>query len=140
MTVIRNWVTGEKFNVLRRFCFVSDGREHSVVAGYLDSFRKVLANYLCLDNDTAFLITRPHTREVLLDTTAIGLFSNFSITYETLEVIALPIPLYDEEISQRMNNKLRFGEPEVFRFGANPSADDIGNRWYGQGIYEFVED
>jgi hypothetical protein len=39
-----------------------------------------------------------------------------------------------------MNNKLRFGEPEVFRFGANPSADDIGNRWYGQGIYEFVED
>jgi hypothetical protein len=55
-----------------------------------------------------------------------------------LEVIPLPVELYNEEIQKRMTNKLRFGEYEVFRFGPPPTADEIGNKFYRKGTYEIV--
>jgi hypothetical protein len=139
VTLIRRRECGEVFRVRRFINFIINGQEHTVVVGYLVSFRDMLSIYLGTDkNVTAFLITRPYSREVLPDETVIGLYNNISIAHEYLEVIPLPVELYNEEIQKRMTNKLRFGEYEVFRFGPPPTADEIGNKFYRKGTYEIV--
>lgn len=137
-TIIRKKESGELIRVRRFFNFDMDGRRHSINAGYLVTFRQALSIYLGTDDTVAFLIRKQWTNEIIPDDTAIGQFTNISILGEVLNIVALPVVLYDQEIKERENNKLRFGEKEVLRLGPPPTVDWIGNKWYGKGTYEDI--
>lgn len=137
-TKIRRIEDGEIIYVSRQISFVIDNSNHVVRGGYLVPFKELLSSYLKTSDGTSFLITRQWTKQIVPDHTAIGQYWNTSIAGEFLYVVALPSDIYNEEIKLRLKNKLRFGEREVYDFGSPPSADWIGNKWYGKGTYELA--